>query len=374
VDLVVDGIVGIGAKGGLRGAAAELVARLKATADGPIVVAVDLPSGVDVDTGAVEGPAVAADVTVTFGCLKPGLVVGPAAALAGLVDLVDIGLSISDAEPAVRVPDLTDVASWWPSPGPASDKYTRGVAGLATGSADYPGAALLSVAGALAGPAGMVRYAGPAAGDVVRTHPSVICSDSVAGTGRVQAWLVGCGIGTGERSRDEVRAVLAAPVPVVVDADGITLAGEPTLLAALRARTAPTVVTPHDREYARLAGETVGADRLAAARGLAQRLGVVTLLKGDRTVVAHPDGRAWVNPTGTPALATAGTGDVLGGLLVSLLAAGVPAEQAALAAAYAHGLAGREASRGPRPVTAPDVAAALPSVIGSLCASYWSVG
>jgi hydroxyethylthiazole kinase-like uncharacterized protein yjeF len=164
---------------------------------------------------------------------------------------------------------------------------------------------------------------------------------------------------------------------VVVDADGITLAGEPSLLAALRARTAPTVVTPHDREFARLAGETVGSDRLAAARGLAERLGVVTLLKGDRTVVAHPDGRAWVNPTGTSALATAGTGDVLAGLLVSLLAAGVPAERAALAAAYVHGLAGREASRGNqglRPVTAPDVAASLPSVIGSLRAAYWPVG
>jgi hydroxyethylthiazole kinase-like uncharacterized protein yjeF len=377
VDLVVDGIVGIGAKGGLRGAAAELVARLGGLNPRPIVVAVDLPSGVDVDTGAVEGAAVAADVTVTFGCLKPGLVVGPAAALSGLVDFVDIGLSITDTEPAVRIPDLVDIASWWPHPGPASDKYTRGVAGLATGSAGYPGAALLSAAGALAGPAGMVRYAGPAAGDVVRSHPSVIPSHAVADTGRVQAWLVGCGIGTDARARDEVRAVLAAPVPVVVDADAITLAGEPGLLAVLRARTAPTVVTPHDREFARLAGETVGSDRLAAASGLAERLGVVTLLKGDRTVVAHPDGRAWANPTGTATLATAGTGDVLAGLLVSLLAAGVPAERAAVTAAYVHGLAGRAASRGeqgPRPVTAPDVAAALPSVIGSLHDAYWPVG
>jgi hydroxyethylthiazole kinase-like uncharacterized protein yjeF len=372
VDLVVDGIVGIGAKGGLRGAAAELARRLDALAPRPIVVAVDLPSGVDVDTGAVDGTAITADVTVTFGCLKPALVVGPAARHAGLVDCVDIGLSFSESDPAVQVPDLEDVASWWPSPGPASDKYTRGVAGLATGSAGYPGAALLSVAGALAGPAGMVRYAGPVASDVVRAHPSVVCSQAVATAGRVQAWLVGCGIGTDAHARDEVRAVLAAPVPVVVDADAITLAGEPSLLSALRARTAPTVVTPHDREYARLAGETVGSDRLMAARVLAQRLGVVTLLKGDRTVVAHPDGRAWVNPTGTPALATAGTGDVLAGLLASLLASGLPAERAAVAAAYAHGLAGREA--GPLPVTAPDVAAALPSVIGSLWYAYWPVG
>src|SRR5690606_38237194 len=147
-------------------------------------------------------------------------------------------------------------------------------------------------------------------------------------------------------------------------------------------RTAPTVVTPHDREYARLAGETVGPDRVGAARRLSERLGVVTLLKGDRTVVAHPDGRAWVNPTGSPLLATAGTGDVLAGLLVSLVAGGVPAERAALAAAYVHGLAAYAAAtprltgqfsgkignpgRGVgswRPITAPDVAKALPMVI-----------
>jgi hydroxyethylthiazole kinase-like uncharacterized protein yjeF len=172
--------------------------------------------------------------------------------------------------------------------------------------------------------------------------------------------------------------VLAAPVPVVVDADALTLAGEPEVQDLLRARTAPTVLTPHDREYARVAGETVGSDRVAAAVRLARRLGAVVLLKGDRTVVAAGDGRAWVNPSGSPVLATAGTGDVLAGLLVSLLAAGVSPEWAALGAAYAHGLAGRAAAERyvlsdpsgftVAPVTAPDVAAALPKVIGSLSA------
>ncbi|HEY7223581.1 MAG TPA: NAD(P)H-hydrate dehydratase [Micromonosporaceae bacterium] len=371
VDLVVDGIVGIGAKGSLRGTAAAAVRVLDAwdAAERPAVVAVDVPSGVAVDTGAVEGPVVRADVTVTFGCLKPALVVGPAAALAGLVDTVDIGLSTPDAPPAVQVPDLDDIASWWPLPGPASDKYTRGVAGLATGSAGFPGAALLSAAGALAGPTGMVRYAGPVAGDVVRAHPSVVAGPSVGRAGRVQAWLVGCGTGTDERALGELRAVLAAPVPVVVDADGLTLAGEPDMAEAIRARDAPTVVTPHDREYQRIAGEVVGPDRVAAARGLAQRLGVTVLLKGDRTVVADPDGDAWVNPTGSPVLATAGTGDVLAGLLVSLLAAGLPAPRAALAAAFVHGLAGRHAASR-RPVTSQDVAVALPVVIGSLLSAY----
>ncbi len=387
VDLVVDGIVGIGGKGGLRGVAVEAVRVLDQLDPRPVVLAVDVPSGVDVDTGAVDGPVVRADVTVTFGCLKPAHVVGPAAPLAGLIDLVDIGLSTPDTEPAVRLPDGDDVASWWPRPGPASDKYSRGVAGLATGSAGFPGAALLSVAGALAGPSGMVRYAGPAAADVVRAHPSVVCSDAVAGAGRVQAWLVGCGSGTDERAMGDLRAVLAAPVPVVVDADAITLAGHPAVRDAIRKRAAPTVVTPHDREYTRLAGDTVGPDRVEAARTLAGRLRVVVLLKGDRTVVARPDGTAWVNTTGTPALATAGTGDVLAGLLVSLLAGGVPAERAALAAAYIHGLAARppatltgqiseETEKSDRsagswaPVTAPDVAAALPTVIGSLLSAY----
>lgn len=393
-DLVIDGIVGIGGRGGLRGPAAEAVAAVDALRPRPIVVAVDVPSGVEVDTGAVDGPAVRADVTVTFGCLKPALAVGPAVPLAGLVDVVDIGLSDPEGEPAAWLPDREDIAAWWPGPGPASDKYSRGVAGLATGSAGFPGAALLSVAGALAGPAGMVRYAGPVAADVVRAHPSVVISDSVASAGRVQAWLVGCGIGTDDRAAAELRAVLAAPVPVVVDADAITLAGDPAVTDLLRNRSAPTVVTPHDREYTRLAGQPVGPDRLAAARELAERLGVVVLLKGYRTVIAHPDGGAWVNPTGTPALATAGTGDVLAGLLVSLLAGGLPAERAALAAAYVHGLAARHAASaispddlaGPvtedgnrpsegiggvtRPVTAQDVANALPMVIASLGRPY----
>jgi hydroxyethylthiazole kinase-like uncharacterized protein yjeF len=368
IDLVIDGIVGIGARGGLRGPAAAAALALGDLTEQrmkrPITVAVDVPSGVDVNSGAVEGPAVRADVTVTFGCLKPALVVGPGAALAGLVELVDIGLSLEDVPPVVEVPELPDIAAWWPAPGPASDKYTRGVVGLATGSAGFPGAALLSAAGALAGPAGMVRYAGPVAADVVRAHPSVVASEDVPGAGRVQAWLVGCGSGTDERARQEVLAVLGSSVPIVLDADALTLAGDPELARAIRRRTAPTVVTPHDREFTRLAGSTVGPDRVAAALELAARLGVVVLLKGYRTVVADPGGAAWVNPTGCAALATAGTGDVLGGLLGSLLAAGVSAPRAALAAAYTHGLAARQAATS-GPVTAPDVAAALPPVIGT---------
>ncbi|TWJ25898.1 hydroxyethylthiazole kinase-like uncharacterized protein yjeF/hydroxyethylthiazole kinase-like uncharacterized protein yjeF [Micromonospora endolithica] len=376
VDLVVDGIVGIGGTGGLREAADQLVTGLGELRgrDGgrATVVAVDVPSGVAVDTGHVplsasgRPNAVRADVTVAFGAMKPALVVGPAATLAGAVELVDIGLGPwLRGSPALRVTEWSDIVDWWPRLGAASEKYTRGVVGVATGSATYPGAAVLSVGGALAGPTGLVRYAGSARAEVVHQHPSVIATDRVADAGRVQAWVCGSGLGTGEEAAGELRAVLAAPVPVVLDADALTLLVDGSLADRLRKRDAPIVVTPHDREFTRLCGEMPGADRVSAALRLAAWMNAVVLLKGDRTVVGTPNGRAYVNPTGTPALATGGTGDVLAGLLGSLLAAGLPADRAAVAAAYLHGLAGREAARG-GPVTAPDVAVALRPVLSRL--------
>jgi hydroxyethylthiazole kinase-like uncharacterized protein yjeF len=367
LDLVVDGIVGIGGSGGLRDAARAAVDAAR-SAGGPLMVAVDVPSGVAVDTGDVPGDAVTADVTVTFGCLKPALVVGPAAPHAGRVDLVDIGLGPwLRGDPALRIPDHGDVAGWWPTLGAASEKYTRGVVGLATGSAAYPGAAALSTAGALAGPTGLVRYAGGAAEQVVARHPSVIPAPRVSDAGRVQAWVCGSGLGTDDRAAAELRAVLAAPVPVVLDADALSLLVDGSMAGRLRDRDAPIVITPHDREFARLAGQEPGADRVGAAQRLASWINGVVLLKGDRTIVAAPSGAAWVNPTGTPELATGGTGDVLAGLLGSLLAARLDPVRAAVAAAYLHGLAGREAGRH-GPVTAPDVARALRPVIRDLTA------
>ncbi|GAB2924541.1 bifunctional ADP-dependent NAD(P)H-hydrate dehydratase/NAD(P)H-hydrate epimerase [Micromonospora polyrhachis] len=373
-DLVLDGIVGIGGTGGLREPAARIVAGLAGlrTRDGEraLVVAVDVPSGVAVDTGDVPSAssnglpaAVTADVTVTFGCLKPALAVGAAAELAGAVELVDIGLTPwLRASPALEMTEWADVADWWPRLTASSEKYSRGVVGIATGSATYPGAGVLSVGGALAGPTGLVRYAGGARTEVLHHHPSVIATDRVADAGRVQAWVCGSGLGTGDEARTELRAVLAAPLPVVLDADALTLLVDGSSAKRLRDRDAPIVITPHDREFARLAGEPPGADRVAAALRLAAWMKAVVLLKGERTVIATPDGRAFANPTGTPALATGGTGDVLAGLLGSLLAAGLSAERAAVVAAYLHGLAGREAARH-GPVTASDVAAALPTVI-----------
>jgi hydroxyethylthiazole kinase-like uncharacterized protein yjeF len=368
-DLVLDGIVGIGASGGLRPPAAAIVARLgdlrSRTGERPPVVAVDVPSGVAVDTGDVPGDAVTADVTVTFGCLKPAHVVGRAAARSGHVELVDIGLGpVLRADPALRVPDAADIAAWWPRTGPASDKYSRGVVGVATGSARYPGAALLSVSGALAGPTGMIRYAGSAAADVVRAHPSVIAARRVADAGRVQAWACGSGLGTDDDARTELRSVLATSLPVLLDADALTLLVGGRHATDLR-RAAPLVITPHDGEFERLAGEAPGADRVGAACKLAAWINGVVLLKGDRTIVATPSGEVWVNPTGTPALATAGSGDVLAGLLGSLLAGGLRPERAAVAAAYVHGLAGRRAALD-GPVTSPDIANALRGVLADL--------
>ncbi|HEY1485017.1 MAG TPA: NAD(P)H-hydrate dehydratase [Micromonosporaceae bacterium] len=373
-DLVMDGIVGIGGHPPLRPSAADVISTIQRVraADGarPTIVAVDVPSGVDVNTGNVDGAAVRADVTVAFGCLKPALVVGPAAPLAGLVELVDIGLAPwLRGGPALRVAEASDVASWWPLPVAASDKYTRGVIGVATGSAQYPGAALLSVAGASAGPVGLVRYAG-SAGDLVRAaHPPVIVSDKVGAAGRVQAWTCGSGFGTDDRALGEVRAVLAAPVPVCLDADALTLIADGRTAQTadlLRSRSAPLVVTPHDGEFARLAGHDVGPDRVEAALALAAKMLATVLLKGDRTIVASPDGTAWVNPTGTPVLATGGSGDVLAGLVGSLLAAGLSPSRAAVAGAFVHGLAGRIAGAGGHPVTSADIAAALPEAVASV--------
>ncbi|PAK26621.1 NAD(P)H-hydrate dehydratase, partial [Streptomyces sp. alain-838] len=353
-DLVVDGIVGIGGKGGLREAAvplADAAARSRAP-----VVAVDLPSGVDADTGQVHGAAVRADLTVTFGAHKPGLLVDPAREYAGSVRLVDIGLPLPDDAAELEALQHADVARLLPVPGAESDKYRRGVVGIAAGSARYPGAAVLAVAGALRGGAGAVRYVGPAGDAVLARYPETLVSDQgPQRAGRVQAWVVGPGAGD---DAGTVAEVLAAEVPVLIDADGLRLADAD----AVRRRTAPTLMTPHAGEAAALLGvarEEVEGARLASARELAGRYGATVLLKGSTTVVAGAEGGpVRVNPTGTSWLATAGSGDVLSGLAGSLLAAGLSARDAGSAGAYLHGLAGRFAADG-APVGAHEVAEAV---------------
>ncbi|MFJ2749877.1 NAD(P)H-hydrate epimerase [Streptomyces sp. NPDC087297] len=344
-DLVLDGLLGIGGRGGLRPAAAALVERIP---PGAPVVAVDLPSGVDADTGEVAGPAVTADVTVTFGAYKPGLLIDPGASRAGAVHLVDIGLELPP--PEVEALQHADVAGLLPEPTASSDKYRRGVVGIVAGSAQYPGAAVLAVAGALRGGAGAVRYVGPAADAVLARYP-----ETLIGPGRVQAWVVGPGLGEGRAG--EVAELLAGDAAVLVDADGLR-GLDP---AALRARSAPTLLTPHAGEAAALLGvsrESVEAGRLDAVRVLAQQYGASVLLKGSTTLVASGAGAVRVNPTGTPWLATAGSGDVLSGLAGSLLAGGLSGADAGAVGAYLHGLAARRVGG---PLLAHQVAEALPA-------------
>lgn len=348
--LVLDGIVGIGGKGGLRPDAARLASVVQGSR--AAVVAVDLPSGVDADTGEVRGAAIRADLTVTFGTHKPGLLVDPAREYAGSVRLVDIGLTLP-VEAELEALQHADVARLLPVPTGESDKYRRGVVGIAAGSARYPGAAVLAVAGALRGGAGAVRYVGPAGDAVIARFPETLVSDQgPKRAGRVQAWVVGPGAGDDAAS---VAEVLDADVPVLIDADGLRLAD----VGAVRGRRAPTLMTPHAGEAAALLGvarESVEEARLESVRELAGRYGATVLLKGSTTLVADSGGGAVrVNPTGTAWLATAGSGDVLSGLSGSLLAAGLSAVDAGSVAAYLHGLAGRFAAEG-APVGAHDVA------------------
>jgi hydroxyethylthiazole kinase-like uncharacterized protein yjeF len=356
-DLVLDGMLGIGGRGGLRPDAAEL-ARL-AGASAALTVAVDVPSGIDADSGAVEGAAFPAMHTVTFGAVKPGLVVGEGRGYAGEIHLVDIGLDLPVAS-AYRLTDA-DVAARLPLPSAGDDKYSQGVVGVVAGSATYPGAAVLCTGAALRTRPGLVRYAGTAADGVRAAWPEAIVTEGrPSDVGRVQAWVVGPGMGTDDEARGVLAEVLATDLPVVVDADALTmLAGEQDLV---RGREAATLLTPHDREFERF-GTDVGTDRIGAARRLAADLGCGVLLKGDATVVAGPDGTAFVNSTGTPWLATAGTGDVLSGIAGSLLATGLPAAEAGAVAAHLHGRTGQlAAERGP--LLAGDLVRRLPEAIG----------
>jgi ADP-dependent NAD(P)H-hydrate dehydratase / NAD(P)H-hydrate epimerase len=397
-DLIIDGLLGIGGRGGLREPFAGL-ARLAEQARyggrpglpraGATVVAVDLPSGIDADTGTVEGPAVRADVTVTFGAIKPGLLIDPGAGHAGTVELVDIGLRpYLEGEPAALAPQRDDIGERLPRPGPESDKYRRGVLGLLAGSDRFAGAAVLATGAAVRGGAGMVRVATadvPALAvrlawpEVVLTvHPDDGDLD-LGSVGRVQAWVAGPGMGTGQHAAARLAAVLATELPVLIDADGLTIVSQ---TAGLLPRAngvngpAPTLITPHAGELARLLGTdpaSVEARRLDHARRAAAELGATVLLKGSTTMIAQPgDPTVLVNPTGTPWLATAGSGDVLSGLAGALLAQGLEPAWAAAAAAYLHGMAARlAAAQGPEgtaeaPIGASDVVRALPAAFGSL--------
>jgi hydroxyethylthiazole kinase-like uncharacterized protein yjeF len=374
-DLVVDGILGIGGRGSLREPAATLAAVAREVDSS--VLAVDLPSGVDADTGAVQDPerVVTADRTVVLGTLKPGLLVGAGAARSGDLEVVDIGLDLSDVQAVdavVRVDDES-AADALERPGAADDKYTRGAVGLSTGSSRYPGAAVLSTGGARRGVAGYVRYSGPAYEQVVAAWPDTVSTPGrVALAGRAQCWVVGSGRGTDEEARLAILDAASLPTPLVLDADALTLLAEDVdVRAAVVSRHATTVLTPHDGEYQRLTGHEVGADRVGAALEAAGTFSSVVLLKGAATVVASPSGAAWVAVAAPAEMATAGSGDVLAGFLGSLLAhhqAVVRLEDdraawLAACAAHVHGVAGAIAVGRGRPISAADIVASLPAAV-----------
>lgn len=378
-DLVLDGIVGIGGRGALRPDAA-VCARL-ARESGALVVSVDIPSGVDADTGAVADPSavVDADATVTFGCLKPGLLLSPGRDRAGAVLLVDIGLGDELPSADVEALEAGDLVLAVPEPGPEDYKYSRGVVGIAAGSPGYRGAAFMATGGARHGNAGMIhvldRGDGLAQALVDEFWDVVISTSAPASISRTTAWVVGPGLGTDAAGTDVLGDVLAVEAPVVVDADALRMLRTQAASAALAARRHPTVLTPHEGEFAALGytvGEGADEDRLGVARRAARELGAVVVLKGPGTVIAAPSGSAYIDGWGTPDLGTAGSGDVLSGLMGALLAGAAArgdvddevAARTAAAAVGLHGLAGRLAAREGRPVTAPDIIAALPEAIG----------
>ncbi len=376
-DLVIDGIIGIGGSGGLRPDAARL-AEIVAES-GAIVVAVDVPSGVSADTGSVAGAAVTADVTVTFGAVKPGLVLAPGSRHSGTVLLVDIGLVFAGS-PAARSIESIDVATWVSEPAADAYKYRRGVVGVSAGSAAYQGAALLAMSAARRGNVGMARFldrADGVAGLVVSHYPDIVVDGSEPDTQRrVDTWVCGPGFVGDDVDALTVRAVLAARTPVVLDAGALTVVAQShdvrTLIAERGGSGLPTVVTPHEGEFDRLfPGLLAKADgRLDAARRAAAQTGAVVVLKGPGTVVAEPGGACFVDTEGSADLGTAGSGDVLSGLLGALLASAWADGRrssdelttATAAAVWLHGAAGRIAAER-APVVAPDIADAIGSAI-----------
>jgi len=356
-----DAVLGIGARPGLSGRAEEWAAWIDEHR--PHTVAVDVPSGVDVDGATTPGPSVRADATVTFGTHKNALLAGPAATRAGadLPRLVDIGLDPHLPEPSLEVVEATDGHLLGPALGwldnPVSHKYVRGVVGIMAGSEEYAGAAHLAVAGAQAGTAGMVRFVGSPSltARVVDRAPEV-----VAGLRRVQAWVVGPG--GGDDVGELLDTALRDDVPVVVDAAG--LEHLPTTFLV------PALLTPHAGELAAMLGvdrADVEADPLGHATRAAYRWGATVLLKGRRTVIATQSRPTRVNLSGSAWLGTAGSGDVLAGFAGSLMASGLHPHDAGSLAAFLHGAASERANPD-GPVTASEVARELPATVAAFIA------
>ncbi|HEY9291196.1 MAG TPA: NAD(P)H-hydrate epimerase [Microlunatus sp.] len=354
-DLALDGILGIGGRPGLPDPVSAMIGRLAAA--GVPVIAVDLPSGVDADTGAVPSAAVRAEVTVSFGAAKLSEVIEPAKGHCGRVVRVDLGFQPDHAVTAVEVLDRDDLARSWPYPDARSNKYSRGVVGIDAGSSEYPGAGILATHGAVYAGAGMVRFHGSDEARRVLTGalPNVVYTE-----GRVQARLYGSGWGDRTDGADVISQGLDSGLPAVVDADGLRRLPSRGLSAAW-------LLTPHAGELAALLGcdrAAVEADPIGAAHRGADRTGATVLLKGSTQVVAQPGRRSVLIAVPGPAwTAQAGSGDVLAGICATLLAAGVPAPMAGALGASVQAVA---ATSLPGPVPPQRLAEQVAVVLGRL--------
>ncbi len=377
--VIVDALYGAGLSRDVTGADAATVAAINAAhRAGARVYAVDLPSGIDGRTGAVRGVAVEADESVTFFRRKPGHILLPGRLHAGSVKLIDIGIRpavLATIAPSAFAngPDLW--RSVWPRLAADAHKFSRGAAVLASGPAHACGAIKLAAEAALRAGAGIVTIACPPdavtaiashrAAPVIRPVDDGPALLAAFDDPRLRAGLIGPGFGLGDAHAATLAGVLAKAVPLVLDADALTLAARDAaaVFAAIAGRAGAVVMTPHEGEFARLFPDITGS-RLDRARQAAARSGAIVLLKGPDTVIADPTGRAALNENATAALATAGSGDILAGIITGLLSTGVPAFEAAAMAAWLHGEAGRRAGPGS---IADDIAAELRPVIAAGC-------
>jgi ADP-dependent NAD(P)H-hydrate dehydratase / NAD(P)H-hydrate epimerase len=373
-DLVIDALFGAGLTRPLSGEAARVVEA--SNASGVPTLAVDLPSGVDGRSGAAEGVAVRATRTVTFFRLKPGHLLLPGRVHCGATEVAQIGIPetvLDSIRPTTfhNVPALWRKHLRWPKPG--DHKYLRGHTFVVSGPPSQTGAARLAAAAALRIGSGAVTVASPPASVMVNaSHLTAVMvrafSDSATlaemlSDPRPKAVVVGPANGVGPETRANVEAALSSDAAVVLDADALTSFKEnrDALFSAIKKRLAPVVLTPHEGEFGRLFKPA--ASRLDGARAAASESGAIVVLKGSDTVIAAPDRRAAINSNAPPDLATAGSGDVLAGLIGGLLAQGLPEFEAACAGVWIHGAAGEACGRG---LIAEDLPAAIPAVLQRL--------
>jgi ADP-dependent NAD(P)H-hydrate dehydratase / NAD(P)H-hydrate epimerase len=375
-DLVVDAVFGAGLARPIEGTVAALINAVNERA--LPVIAVDVPSGIDGTTGAVRGVAIRATATVTFFRPKPGHLLLPGRLYCGEMSVAQIGITdsvLATIKPRTFANEPPLWLARFPWPQAQGHKYARGHAVVVSGGISSTGAARLGARSALRAGAGLVTLASPrdalavnaAQLTAIMVRPVDDAAELAAllADTRKNAVMMGPGAGVGEHLRGLVRAALASGAALVLDADALTAFAEDAdaLFAAIKARGAPVVLTPHEGEFARLFGPPGEGSKLDRARAAAKRSGAVLLLKGSDTVVASPDGRASINATTSPWLATAGSGDVLAGMVVGLLAARMDPFDAASAAVWMHGAAARAFGPG---LIAEDLPEMLPEVLRDL--------